>query len=221
MNEHQPIEEPAGHAVASRLRRLRALPVDTSRLDRRLRAEIRPELPVVLRLMRPLSAVAASAAVLLLVIGLLLTGSSGQVLASPAQMAQFHRDIIENRAVVTKVDSIDEASRVLAAQWPQTPDLPEAPQAHVMACCMKSIHDKRVACVLLKSEATPITMSVANASDMRLPKSPAVARNGVKYYLESFGNLNMVSAERNGRWICLIGETPQDRLVELAEQLQF
>ena len=41
-----------------------------------------------------------------------------------------------------------------------------------MACCMKSVHDKKVACVLLKDNGVPVTLSVANASDMELPATP-------------------------------------------------
>ena len=221
MNQQESYAGRLDLAVAARLRKLRGLPVDTSRLERRLKAQLRPERPMLIGLLRPISAVAASVAILLVIAGVLLTGWSGQVQASPAQMAQFHQDIIENRVPVTKVESIDQASQVLAEQWPQTPDLPQAPQAHVMACCMTSIYDKRLACVLLKSQDTPITMSVAKASDMRLPRGPTVTRSGVRYHLQSSANLNMVSAERDGRWICLIGESPSDRLIDLAEKFQF
>jgi hypothetical protein len=212
-------------AVAARLRKLSSFPVDLSRLERQIQAEIpRPgqqQRPTRLRLFRPLSAIAASITVLAIIVAALLTTSSGQVMASPAQMAQFHQEILSNKIPVTKVDSIEAASQVLADQWPQSPDLPRAPEAHVMACCMKSIKDKKVACVLLNSEGTPITMSVAKASDMRSPAGGKVVRNGAKYHLVSSGALNMVSTERNGRWVCLIGEISSDRLITIAEQLQF
>ena len=214
-------------AVSARLRKLSTFPVDVSRLERQLQREIpKPQLPerrpLVMRLMRPVTAVAASMTIAVVVAAALLTSSSGEAFASPAPMAQVHRDIVENRMPVTKVDSIEAASGVLAGQWPGKPELPAAPDAHVMACCMKSIKDKKVACVLLKSEGAPITMSVANASDMRAPAGvKAVTRSGATYHLVSSDGLNMVMTERNGRWVCLISEVASDRLIAVAEKLEF
>lgn len=213
-------------AVAARLRKLSSFPVDLGRLERQIRAEITPseqqqQRPSRMRLLRPLTAIAASITILAVIAAAVLTASSSQVMASPAQMAQFHQQIVSNEIPVTKVDSIEAAGRVLVNQWPQSPDLPRAPEAHVMACCMKSIKDKNVACVLLRSEGTPITMSVAKASDMKSPKGERVIRNGTTFHLMSSGALNMVSTERHGRWVCLIGETSTDRLINIAQQLQF
>ena len=59
------------------------------------------------------------------------------------------------------------ATRFYAELWPHAAVVLRPPDAHVMACCLKSIKDKEVACVLLNSEGTPITMSVAKASDSR------------------------------------------------------
>jgi hypothetical protein len=86
---------------------------------------------------------------------------------------------------------------------------------------MKSIKDRKVACVLLNSEGTPITMSVAKASEMRSPSGEKVVRNGATYHVTSSGSINMVSTERGGRWVCLIGETACDRLIGIVEKLQF
>ena len=43
--------------------------------------------------------------------------------------------------------------------------------------------------------------------------------DGVTYHVQSFNSLNMVMTERNGRWICLIGRVPTERLMELALRL--
>ena len=47
------------------------------------------------------------------------------------------------------------------------------------------------------------------------------ARGGVTYHVESAGHLNMVMSERADRWICLIGQVPVDRLMNIADQLRF
>jgi hypothetical protein len=170
---------------------------------------------------RPVRAVAASVAILVVIGAILLSSSGGPVLASAAQMAQFHEDMVAGRAPVMQVDSIAQANKSLAAQWPQSPMLPAVPQDHVMACCMKSVKNKKVACVLLKSEGVPITMTVANASDMQMPTAAIVTHNGINYTVQSVGELYMVMTERNGRWVCLIGQVPAEQLMDLAAKLQF
>ena len=67
----------------------------------------------------------------------------------------------------------------------------------------------------------PITMAVARSQDMRLPRGPTVTRDGITYHVESTGTLTMVSTERDGRFVCLIGETTQDRLIDLAAAMKF
>jgi hypothetical protein len=220
------LDDRLGQATAHRLARLRTMPVDTSRLEERLRSEIplpdaQPVRRSIFRL-RPFRAIAASILLLIaVVVVVLLTASSGPALASSEQMAQMHEDILSGRSPVVQVESIDAANKALAAQSPDCPAVPNMPDDHVMACCMKSVKGKRVACVLLKDENVRVSMMVANAADMRAPTSPTQVRDGVTYHVQSFKKLNMVMAERNGRWICLIGEAPAERLMDLAVKLKF
>lgn len=211
-------------AVAGRLAKLRTMPVDTSRLDAAVGARIpRPWRERSMRIgwLRPYRAIAASLTLLAILAAALLSTSGGPALASPAQMARFHQSLVSGEVPVTQVDSIEAANKVLTAQWPQSPQIPDVPQNHVMACCMKSINDKKLACVLLKREGVPVTMTVANAADMKLPKSPEVQQDGITYHVQSFEQVNMVMTERGGRWVCLISELPAERLMEIAQQLKF
>jgi hypothetical protein len=217
-------------ATAERLSKLRTLPVDTSRLDQLVGAQL-PASDHGARRTRPAGAwfsrpVRAAAAVLLIVgvvAAVLLSNAEGPALASPALMAQVHDDVVSGRTPVMQVSSVDAANRMLGAQWPDSPGIPSMPADHVMACCMKSVKHKKVACVLLRGEqgGEPVTMTVARASDMSLPKSPTVVRNGVTYHVQDFRGLSMVMTERNERWICLIGRVPADHLMDLAAKLAF
>jgi len=217
-------ESDLDRATADRLAKLRTLPVDTSRLDVVLRAQIpapeKSRLSVVLQI-GPMRAIAASIVVLATIAAIFIMTSGGPALASPMQMAQMHADLVAGRTPVMKVDSIAAANRALAAQSPQSPTLPDVPPDHVMACCMKSVANKKVACVLLRSEGIPVTMTVANAKDMKLPTAPTVTRDGVTYRVQASGKINMVMTERNDRWICLVSELQADQLMELASKLQF
>jgi hypothetical protein len=213
---------PLDQATADRLRRLSTMPMDLSRLEARLRSARKPSAPprVWLRLLRPASGLAASVIVLVLVAIFVLSNAPGEAMASPIQMAQLHRDLVAGRIHAMQVDSIDAATRLLTQRDPNSPVLPQPPDTHVMACCMKNVSDKRVACVLLKTEDAPITMSVANAADMK-PVGDVVQRNGASYHVVAYETVNMVSTEKAGRWVCLISEMPSNKLIAIAEKLQF
>jgi hypothetical protein len=221
--------DPWQQAVSARLARLGTMSVDTSRLAAALAREIpRPQATcrdgtrgVRLRL-RPLRAVAASFVLIgAIVIALVLSTSSGPVLASPAQMAQLHEELVSGKVPAMRVESIDEANKALMGQSPHCPELPGIPADHAMACCMKSVKDKKVACLLMKRQGVPVTLMVAHRGEVRSPKSPVQTRNGVVYYIQSSDKLNMVMTERQGRWVCLIGELPAERLMDVADQLRF
>jgi hypothetical protein len=210
-------------AVAARLARLRTMPVDTTNLDKAIRAQIgssRRNRRIFA--FRPLRALAASVLLISVIAALImLSSSSGPALAEAAQMAQVHQDIISGRIPVMQVSSIEQANRMLDSQSPGAPTLPAMPDSHIMACCMKSVHNKKMACVLLKDEAVPITLSVASASDMKVAPAPIVTRNGIDYRVQKVGDLNMVMTERDGKWLCLIGQTPADHLIDVASQIRF
>jgi len=210
-------------AIAARLAKLRTLPVDTSRLDKLLQAKL-PERRHKRRFLRfrPIPTIAAS----ILLLGgiaatILVMTSSERALASSAQMAQMHEDIVAGRVPIMQVDSITAANQMLANQSAGSPSLPQMPESHVMACCMKSVHDKKVACVLLKDSGVAVTLSVANACDMELPAVPLVTRNGVTYRVQFVKKLSMVMTEKNGKWLCLISELPAERLMDMAGQVKF
>jgi len=210
-------------AVSARLSRLRTMPVDTSNLDKMLRAKIAPlRLHRPILSLRPLRALAASLLLIsAIAAAIMLSASSGPALAEATQMAQVHEDIVSRRIPVVRVASIEQANRMLDTQSPGAPALPQIPDSHIMACCMKSIHDKKMACVLLKDEDVPITLAVARAADMKLPAVPITVRNGISYRVQKVGDLSMVMTERDGKWLCLIGQVPADHLMDIAHQVRF
>lgn len=220
--ENQSIS-PLDAATARRLRQLDALPVDTSALDRALQRQIsRPGVGWWQGHARLVRAAAASVLVGLVLAGVLLMSTlSGSVQAEAVQMARVHHDLVNGVIPVTQVDSIESANRVLLAESPQAPALPNIPMEQQMACCMKEVQDKKMACLLMKSQDIPITMVVAKAKDMKPPQGGNIVRDGAHYYIQSVENLNMVTTQRQDRWVCLMGQVPVEQLVELARRLQF
>ena len=225
MESYEPDDERWEQAVSGRLSKLRSMPVDTSRLAGLLQSQI-PR-PAARRRAFGLSigSLRAVAAGLLLVgalgAALFFAASSRPALASPAQMARMHEDLVAGKTRAMQVDSIEAANQLLAGEHPQFPALPNVPAEHVMACCMNSLKDKDVACVLMKREGVPVSLMVARSRDMLLPSSPVTVRNGVSYHVQASGKLNMVMSERHDRWVCLIAEMPAEQLMDLAARLEF
>lgn len=220
MSEKQNNPEIIEDAIAKRLGKLAALPVDTSRLDRALRAEL-PAPPAarrdrLRRWLRPLSAVAASFVVIL---GLTFAlAPAGEVRADPVRIAQIHRELVAGKDTV-HVPSMDEANRMIRAMAAGFVQVPNAPPAHVHACCMKNIKNKRVACLLLENQGVPVTMTVASAADVRCPDA---SRGAVlSYHISRVGDLNMVMTSRAGRWVCLVSQADVETLIGLAGRLEF
>ncbi|MDB5326890.1 MAG: hypothetical protein JWM57_2459 [Phycisphaerales bacterium] len=217
-------ESEADAAVSQRLRRLAEMPLDTSRLERAIETALASDRANRFRIsywLKPMRAVAASLALMAVLATLLVTASGGPVLASAAEMAKFHDDLVRGNVQVMQVDSLQAADKAIAAQWAQSPQLPGVPQEHAMACCMRSVKNKKVACVLLKNDGQPVTMTVANAADMQLPQSAVQTRAGIQYHVQSVGDVNMVMTEREGRWVCLVARLSVDRLMDLASNLRF
>jgi hypothetical protein len=211
-------------AMSARLSRLSGMPVDTSRVAARLRAEL-PPLPSssqrqTFSWLRPLRAVAASFVVLALIGAILIGTASRPVLASAEQLAQVHNEMVAGHSS-SRVDSMDAARRAIAAEWPDAPAMPDVPKEHVMACCMKPVNDRKTACVLLKQDDVPVTMMVADADDVRMPESPTVVYGGVPYHVSASGATNMVMTKRDGRWVCLMGSVSRNGLIEMASKLSL
>lgn len=216
-------------ATSRRLAKLSAMPVDTSRLEAAIRREVGESAAESLvntsrlRLwISPLRAVAALLLVSLTIAATFWMMSGNEARASAAQMAQWHRDMVNERVAVMRVASLEEASAALTGMGAaDMPTMTGVPQAHAMACCMREIKDKKVAVVLLKDSAGPVTLSVARAEDMKVPRTRPTVRAGGKYYIENFEDLCMVTTERDGRWICLIGQAAPDSLIAMAGKLRF
>jgi hypothetical protein len=219
MTTHDEMDDAVDLALRARLAKLAAVPVDTSRLEKAIKAQLPPQASPWRRRLMPLAALAASFLLIVTVSLALLQSREAQ--ASPAMMAQMHRDIVSGAIPTMHADSIDDANKAIAAFAGNFPTLPQPPGTHTMACCMRNIGDKRVACVLLNNAGTPVTMAVADASEVDSPNSPTAVRNGITYHIQTVGDLHMVMSEREHRWICLIGALPEDKLMDLADAIHF
>jgi hypothetical protein len=220
--DNSEMPELADDALAERLAKLSQRPIDTSRLEPRVKAIVGPvpsPQPVPCWMTRRRAA--AGLLIALPLIGSLLLLWSRPILASPAALSHIHEENVAGAPHAEVVDSISAADRAIKRRWPNCPRLPELTSGKVMSCHVHEIRCKRLSCLCLQIDGQSVTMAVAHPSDMLLPDAPFVTRDGLRYFVQSHGNTNFVIADRNGVWLCLIAALPSERLVETAATLRF
>lgn len=225
--EPNPKRKRMDEATSRRLAKLRMAPVDTSELLKAVQAEIPrsnggPRRLILLDWFSPKRAAAASLLIVGLIVALVITSSSGPVLASAEQLAHIHEEVlVGDGSHSTPVDSINAANIALAAKWPGAPSIPELPKDHVASCCIHMMGRKKVSCVSFETDGVPVTMVVAQSADIKLPASDTLTVSGITYHVQAHGDINMVMTQRGGRWVCLMGKLSVNRLAELASSLRF
>lgn len=187
-------------ATAARLRRLSTIPVDLSAVEARIARDIpRPTRQAAAKRwkigFRPLHAIAASLAVGLITVALVVGSSARPVLASPQVLESlYHESAASGSHTEAEAD----------------------PGATVMACCIQRVGGKPVTCVAVRTEGSRVSIMVAEAKHFRVP--PEARRREHEtgpYYFQSSSNLNMVMAVRGDTWVCVMGPAPEAELVKL------
>lgn len=147
------------------------------------------------------------------------------MLASADTMAQIHEDAVSGNIHAghnrQSVSSIEAANKALSSEHPAAPSLPAIGHDQVMSCCVHSVGHKMISCVSIMFDGIPVSVAVANAADVRMPATETITVDGATYHLQSARGVNMVMTRRAGRWVCIMGSLPTDRLIGLARQLQF
>jgi hypothetical protein len=205
-----------GDALSRRLRQLDAMPVDTGGLERALAGVI--PMPKKGRSggrgwMARLAAIAAGLIVLISVSAVLLVPDRA-VMAEPAMIAAVHREMIDTMGSIplTNIAAINETIR---GQWKDSPVIPNAGmKAH--DCCIKKMKDARLAFVLLDADGTHLSMAIAKSREVDMPKTGREEHDGHVWSVQKVGSLNMVMTESGPRWICLTGDMPAEKLMEIA-----
>jgi hypothetical protein len=212
-------DSPQDLAIARRLARLGAMPVDISRLDKSLRAQLPAPEAIGAHWVRRTLAIAASLLLLAtILIGLL---QERPVEASPTAITQLHEDLLAGKGGDFR--SIAEANAVIAGRYPSFPKLPQMPADCGMAACgMKQLQGKNVACLLLKAPDGPVTVVVAPRRAVCCgPNCRCMEVRGRSYHFERVGDLTVVMATQQDRWISLVGRQSADQLIKLLNELKF
>ncbi|GEM_PF-3345947 len=212
-----PTPDATDAAIAARLVQLSARPVDLSRLQKRIEAEIpRPKYHTIWQIMAMRSVRAAAAMLLVAVTALAITIASwsGPALASTDDLLQLHQSLVSQRMGMTDVSSMEAANAALTGKWPGAPAMPSMPEHKDMACCVHSLGKAKAACVLLAIDGVPVTMASAESAQVRMPEMQKVERSGVTFHVQTASNISMVMIQRGDHWYCLMGQLPADRLIQ-------
>lgn len=231
VNGDNSLQERIDAATARRLRSLRTTPVDLSRLARTVQSEIPRPVPAAPARhpaarrplwLSPLRAVAASLLVLGALAALIIASSSGPALASTDRLLAVHQAVVSGQDHAVPVQSIEGANDALSRHWPDAPALPSVKHDEVMSCCVHRVGRQKVACAAMKIDGVAVSMAVADASDITMPEGhQKIERDGATYHVQSAEGINMAMTERNGRWACLMGPLPVERLVESLDALRW
>ena len=220
----QSSEDRIEHATVNRLSRLNTIPVELAGITRAIEAQIpRPKRQTAIRfdwMTQPLRIVAASMLLLTAVGALIIVSASGPTLASAERLAQIHRETSSGMSGPMPVDSIEAANKALTEINPGVAKVPGLPGHPPMACCIQQLGRKALACVSIRIDNAPVTIAAADATDIQVPPAMNVVRDGVSYAVQSSGSTNMVMTVSNGKWVCLMGDVPAERLLDVAAQLR-
>jgi hypothetical protein len=218
-----PTDDQLDQAVAARLRKLQAMPLDLSKLQSAVGHEIPKPQPAqaprpIAWFTRPLRIAAAFLLVSGLIAAIIFSASPSTALASPQTLAAMHQSM----AAMPAVDSIDAATAALRTKWPAAADMPPGDDHASMACCIHKIGRKNAALVAMNVDNAAVTMAVAKASDVKIEEAaPSLTRDGVTYRVQSSGDLNMVMTQRQDVWLCVMGKLPIDRLIRLSSEMKL
>ena len=220
--EYFPDDADRSDPIPLQLRRLGSRPVDTTHLARRVRAALNlpdTQVSVIAQSRSTLFRVAAMFLVAGSVFGTLCWRVGRPVRASAVDLAQAHIDNIVGEPGAISATSMAEAHRVIAVQWADCPHVSEPAGGQVISCHVHILGGKRLLCIKLSVDGMPVTLAVGRTADLRLPDIPLVTYSNRQYFVQIFGQTNIVVTDRNGLWLSLIGQTSTDRLIEIADTI--
>lgn len=223
----QPTQLELEQAVRNRLAKLSAVPVDTSRLKARMRSMMaeasaadsrRWRWPMTLR---PAVSMAAGILIAATLGVVLATLGNSPAVAAPSHLAQLHAEAVGGDSMATAVATVEEVNRVLSGQWSDLPSIPVVDTATLHACCIHDFMDDRVVCLVLRDGHAPLTMVVGHARSFRPTRGRQVDVHGRTFYIHEVDGLMMAMTQQDSRFVCLMGEVTEERLLSIVGELRF
>ena len=213
-------------ATSDRLAKLSDCPVDTTNLEHRLN-NILPDqnstntIPLTQRMWwKPVTSAAATIILGITLMWLIFNGDSNPVMAAPMHMAEIHNEVVSEHADHFKVTSIEEANQLLSNQSNGVVSVPKLPGT-IKSCCLHKYQHVTLTCALILENGELVSIAIAEANKMHTPKGENISLNGKTFVAHTMNDLQMVMTYRNGRWLCVMGKIQKDKLVKIADTIEF
>lgn len=136
-------------------------------------------------------------------------------------MMQLHRDLVSGKTMAMEVDTVEKVNKAFAAFGQEGVTVSAPPEMEFMKCCLQDVGNKKVACILLKEGNTAVTLTVADLDAVKTNMGAGVKHNGEDFHVVTAAELTMVTVDRGGHRICLIGELAAEKLMGLSDKLKF
>lgn len=212
-------------ATRRRLAQLAAVPVDTSRLERRLRAAMdavapQPVQPWRLRYLPRWSGAAVAAVLALALVLFSVFGWSSPAVASAEPLFDLHSQMTSGALDVRAADDLDQVRQFLHSNTATVPSLSELPPAVAAACCIHRVGDSRLLGVLVTVEGRPLSVVIGESHEVKVGDSTSViGRGGREIAVHERDGMTMAMTHDDRRVVCVIGSAPAAELVQVLDRL--
>ena len=141
-------------------------------------------------------------------------------MASPVGLAKIHFEVTKGMAPHLVVSSVEEANDVLANQSNGVLPVPELPGS-IKSCCLHAHAGTTLTCAVIEKDGHLITVAIADAEKLDSPTGNTVRRADRKFTVHNVNGINMVMAQDENRWLCVMGDVETEVLLDVASQIAF
>lgn len=224
MTEHQ---DQLDRATQDRLAQLASMPVDVSRLEKKM-AQAMPPKPESKPVPRGTRAIGwyRVAAVFVLFAGVAaasyyaLFGVAPQdAVARTMTVAELHEQLVNAPPAAYLAHSTGQAQSLINAQLAGELRPPMVGGTRVESCCLvEGDFPLRAALVIKRPDATA-TIIIAQGDDFAHPMNPIEHPSGVQLQGHTHAGLPMVMRNEGGLWMCVMGQAENKVLADIAASL--
>lgn len=219
-------------ATSQRLGKLASMPVDVSRLERRMAEAMHPaesQQPQSL----PLSARHRSTGWLRVAAAVLLFAGIGAgayfaffqvdpptAFAQTMTVAELHQHLLDDPQAKYRAATVEQAQEIIDAQLSATLALPIVDGTRVESCCLVDGQFPLRAALVVDHPGGLITIVVAQGKDFAHPMTPIDHPSGVPLQGHEHAGMPMVMRNSGDLWMCVMGDVEVQALADVAAGIE-
>jgi hypothetical protein len=216
-------------ATQDRLVKLATMPVDLSRLEKKM-ADALPPKPAAHLVHRqaPSSGWYRIAAMFVLMAGIAgasyfaIFGVAPQgAYANSMTVQELHAYLLEHPDSSYRAQTLPEAQKSIDAQIADEKPLPIVDGANVESCCLVQGNFPLRAALIVERPVGSVTIIIAQGKDFAHPTQPLQHHSGVLLHGHTHTDTPMVMRNVGDLWMCVMGEVDQTDLADVAAGIRF